>query len=148
MNGYHHEFDDPKRPDFERLSPSEIRYVEGLEKLTNANSTAIVTNGKFPYWSVDRWLLVITFVWAVIAGSVTSAWFFASEWADVRSSVDALVKEMPAVRIQLNDVTEHLHAVQQQLDRQDTREFGRTSGGQREASSPAFGRDEGFVAAP
>jgi hypothetical protein len=65
------------------LSGEDLRYIARLEQLASAKTMAVATNGRFPYWSLERWLLVLNLV-AVCIGGI---WFAGSQWSGVKRDV-------------------------------------------------------------
>jgi hypothetical protein len=60
--------------------------VAALERMNSARSVAITTNGRFPFWSFERWVSVLTFL-SVIVGGI---WFAAVKWSGMEQDMAAV----------------------------------------------------------
>jgi hypothetical protein len=67
-----------------------VTEVAALERMNSARSVAITTNGKFPFWSFERWVSVLTFV-SVIVGGI---WFAAVKWTGIEQDMAAVKRDV------------------------------------------------------
>jgi hypothetical protein len=75
--------------------------------MTGARTVQVTTNGRFPFWSFERWVSVLTFV-SVIVGGI---WFAAVKWGGME-------QDMAAVKVgiaETKDAVKGLDAQQQDL---------------------------------
>lgn len=73
--------------------PALIAEVKGLERLAGSRTVAIAANGKFPHWSLERWLTVVTLV-VTSSGVIGGLWFASREWYGVKFDVASTRQQM------------------------------------------------------
>lgn len=57
------------RPNTDNLTDEQQRYFDTLERLVGAKTIAVASNGRFPAWSVERWLLVVGFALSICSNA-------------------------------------------------------------------------------
>lgn len=121
--------------------PQLLSEVHALERLAYGRTVHVATNGKFPRWSIERWLAVAT---ACMAGVVSViVWIFAAggEWRATREGVQELNRKMESL-FQFQRATEQrLWELNQKIDANDRADEADRSG----RATPVFPRDEALI---
>jgi len=74
--------------------------IAALERLAFARSLQVTTNGRFPHWTFERWVSLVTLI-AVCIGGI---WFAGGKW----STVEGAVTEISDVKTALSGLTADL----------------------------------------
>ena len=70
------------------VSGEALRHIANLERVAFARVMQVTSNGKFPHWSIERWMAVATFSGMVWGG----IWFAGTQWSDVKHDVQGLTR--------------------------------------------------------
>lgn len=73
--------------------PELVAEVAGLERLANSRTVAIAANGKFPRWSLERWLTLVTLI-VTSSGVIGFLWFASREWYGVKFVVSTMQEQV------------------------------------------------------
>lgn len=120
--------------------PQLLAEVHAIERLANAKTVNVASNGRFPRWSVERYLAVAT---AVMAGLISVVvWIFAAggEWRATREGVQELNRRMESLLQFQRHTEQRLWELNQKIDSND-----RADQEERKGRTPVFPRDEQFV---
>lgn len=92
------------------LLPSDaqlIAEIRALERIALGRSLKVAANGKFPHWTLERYLAVIAFLFVVIGG----IWFGGGEWRYVKDNIatfthrfDLLTQDVAAVKMKIETI--------------------------------------------
>ena len=66
--------------------PGLVREIAALERIAMAGVAHVASNGKFPNWPIDRWILVVGFIGLVINNVFVSG----GQWATINRDIDGL----------------------------------------------------------
>lgn len=76
------------------LTGEDLRHIANLERIAFAKTMAVTSNGKFPHWSIERWMSVLTFT-SVLVGGI---WFASTQWGDVKRGLDRVTADIESLR--------------------------------------------------
>lgn len=94
------------------IDPQLLSEIHALERMALGRALAVATNGKFPHWTVERWLSVLTFV----GGVVVSIFFFGGEWTHVKQDVQRSTADIAAIGIDISAIRKQQTESEQKLD--------------------------------
>lgn len=107
---------EPVRPDVGTLSPEVREYIHGLEAVAAARTIAVATNGKFPRWSFERYVMIVGF----IITFVTNIFWLGNKVGAVETRVATLESNETAWARKTEMDVEH-RSLQLQLDKKSDR---------------------------
>lgn len=119
------------------LLPSDqqlIAEIRALERIALGRSLKVAANGRFPHWSLERWLAVISFLIFVIGG----IWFGGGEWRYVKDNIAIFGHRFDHLTADIAAVKSKIEAIERQdAERRDA--AARRAGQEPERVPPSFG---------
>lgn len=108
--------------------PDFLRALEKTESAASAKSMAVIRNGIFPKWSLERWVLLIGF--GVTFGSSTFDWggkYKAIEMKQeqITSALGVVERKVDGVSVDVGEMKVEQARVRTQLDIEADRDAGR-----------------------
>lgn len=100
-------------PDLSGLNAEQLRYVLSLRETVAARTVRVSTNGRFPHWSMERYITTLTFLSVIIGG----IWFAGGEWQLMKINIASLTRTVDTIlgRVEASNV--HAAEMQRQIDR-------------------------------
>lgn len=95
--------------------PQLVKEIEHLERIAAGRVAYVASNGKFPRWSVERWL---AFIGAIISGTLMLiAWIFfaGGQWAEVKADIKQVRDDHAIIRQSNQDMKQQFWELQQEL---------------------------------
>jgi|SRR6185369_2515575 len=94
------------------IDPMLLTQIAGAEVLASSKTTYAAGNGKFPRWSVDRWLQITIFCMSVISG----IFFFGGQWSGVKKSVEDMATAVSSMHADMESIKTRQWDSQNKLD--------------------------------
>lgn len=94
------------------MDPDLLAQIRALERLALDRTVQVATNGKFPHWTVERWMTVLTFI------TVIFGWFFfvGGQWGTVKSDISELKRAAVVLQENQGEMRGRQIAIGNQLD--------------------------------
>lgn len=86
------------------IDPELLVLVAGAERLASAKSVYAAGNGKWPRWSVERWLAVLSFTFTATATVIGAVFFLGGRYHEIETSVNQAAQDIAAVRVEIREV--------------------------------------------
>jgi type II secretory pathway component PulM len=100
------------KPSMHGLTGEQRRYVQDLEALAGARSIGVSRNNKFPYWNVDRWIGVLTFLTVIFGG----IWVAGRQWQMIESALEQLHEQVSSLSTSMHEIQAAHADFQNQID--------------------------------
>lgn len=110
--------------------------VRALERIALGRSLKVAANGKFPHWTLERWMAVIAF----IGGIVMAISFWGGEWRYVKDSISAFNGRFDALTQDVGAVKSKIEQIEQQDARRRQLVIDEATTPPRRPGVPQFGR--------